>query len=244
MTATDQPMPRANRVYVASSWRNPDQPAVVSALRGRGFEVYDFRNPNGGTGFAWSGIDPAWQDWTAEQYIAALDHPLAEAGFASDFDAMQWANTFVLVLPCGRSAHLELGWAVGAGKRTVIITQDGEEPELMAKMVDYIAVGMDDALGFLGEPDAPHPAPVDEVRCAQCETELSAEQIDQVTGVPHAAAQLTAVSGMTAADAIRQAAQAVESGRVVAAVRPQHRRGAGARVSPADQVNYYLPREN
>lgn len=162
--STDQPTPRVgrpSRVYVASSWRNPDQPAVVAALRERGFLVYDFRNPPGRTGFAWSSIDPTWQDWTADQYIAALDHPLAEAGFASDFDAMKWADTFVLVLPCGRSAHLELGWAVGAGKRTVIITQDGEEPELMAKMVDHIAVGLDDALDFLGEPDAPHPAPVD-----------------------------------------------------------------------------------
>ena len=30
----------------------------------------------------------------------------------------RWDDTFVLVLPCGRSAHLELGWAVGQGKRT------------------------------------------------------------------------------------------------------------------------------
>lgn len=125
-------------IYVASSWRNPIQPDVVAALREAGNGVYDFRNPAGGTGFAWSSIDPDWQSWTAREYAAALDHPLAVRGYASDFEAMQRADLVVLVLPCGRSAHLELGWAVGAGKRTAILTRDGEEPELMAKMVDLI----------------------------------------------------------------------------------------------------------
>jgi hypothetical protein len=40
----------------------------------------------------------------------------------------------VLLLPCGRSAHLEAGWAAGAGRRVVVYTRDGEEPELMYKM--------------------------------------------------------------------------------------------------------------
>ncbi len=138
-------------VYLASSWRNPLQPAVSSVLTAAGIDHYDFRNPAPGvSGFSWSEIDPDWQDWTAEQYVAALEHPLAQDGYGRDFDAMQRADAFVLVLPCGRSAHLELGWAVGAGKRTAILTQDGEEPELMARMVDHIATSMYDLLGWLG----------------------------------------------------------------------------------------------
>lgn len=138
-------------VYVASSWRNPLQREVVALLRESGVDHYDFRNPAPGVaGFAWSAIDPRWQQWSARQYVEHLQHPVAEAGFRRDFDAMQKADTFVLVLPCGRSAHLELGWAVGAGKRTVILTRDGEEPELMAKMVDYIATDTSELLGWLG----------------------------------------------------------------------------------------------
>lgn len=61
-------------------------------------------------------------------------------GFNADFAAMRWADTCVLLLPCGRSAHLELGWMAGAGKRTIIVTQDGKEPELMALLADHICV--------------------------------------------------------------------------------------------------------
>lgn len=138
------------RIYVASSWRCEVQPAVVQALREAGHEVYDFRHPPAGTGFAWSEIDPEWVDWDIDQYRSKLDHPRAVAGFASDFDAMRWADTFVLVLPCGRSAHLELGWAVGQGKRTaILLSQDGFEPELMYRMVDQLATSLGELLRWV-----------------------------------------------------------------------------------------------
>jgi len=122
---------------------------VVMALRDAGHEVYDFKNPTvGDVGFAWSDIDPDWQDWTNEQYIDALDHPIAQAGFKSDFDAMKWADTFVLVLPCGRSAHLELGWAVGAGRETFIILEK-MEPELMIKMCHHICTDVNQVIESL-----------------------------------------------------------------------------------------------
>lgn len=141
-------------VYVASSWRNRFHGGTVEVLRAAGIDCYDFRNPAPGVaGFSWSEIDPDWEAWTADQYVAALEHPIAVEGYRRDFEAMQRADTFVLVLPCGRSAHLELGWAVGAGKRTCILTKDGEEPELMAKMVDHIATSTMDLLGWLGVED-------------------------------------------------------------------------------------------
>jgi hypothetical protein len=44
------------------------QPAIVLALRRCGHEVYDFKkNPAPGKVFAWSDIDPNWQNWTAEE---------------------------------------------------------------------------------------------------------------------------------------------------------------------------------
>lgn len=63
---------------------------------------------------------------------------------------MKWADVCVLVMPCGRSAHLEAGWFVGAGKPTLILLENGE-PELMYRMVgtNNICVSLIDLLGAL-----------------------------------------------------------------------------------------------
>ena len=75
------------KIYVASSWRNPYQPGVVAILRSMSHEVYDFRNPKkGNTGFHWANIDREWQGWTSDEYVKALNHPIAEEGFNLDFD--------------------------------------------------------------------------------------------------------------------------------------------------------------
>lgn len=134
------------KIYVASSWRNPHQPWVVKSLRGAGHAVYDFRNPPCSAGFAWSELDPNWESWSAAEYRDALKHPRAVEGFKSDFDHMKWADTCVLVLPCGRSAHLEAGWMAGAGKQVIILTQDGEEPELMALLADHVCISIKEVL--------------------------------------------------------------------------------------------------
>lgn len=136
-----------SRIYLASSWRNLEQPALVGLLQMHGHQVYDFRNPPHSTGFKWSDIGLDAKECTAEQYRhALLTHPRAAQGFNADFSAMRWADTCVLLLPCGRSAHLELGWMAGAGKRTLILTRDGEEPELMALLADKICVSVEELL--------------------------------------------------------------------------------------------------
>jgi hypothetical protein len=137
-------------IYVASSWRNPHQPAIVSMLRGAGHDVYDFRNPKlDDDGFRWSEIDPHWQHWSVDQYRQALGHPLAELGFAQDKLALQMADVTVLVLPCGRSAHLELGYAIGLKQRTAILMLEPSEPELMYKLADVICSSVDELLTWL-----------------------------------------------------------------------------------------------
>jgi hypothetical protein len=138
------------RIYVASSWRNSYQPDVVQRLRGEGFEVYDFRHPApGDDGFRWSEIDPAWQSWTPEQYRAALQHPLAQIGFAQDKLALQMADATVLVMPCGRSAHLELGYAAGLGQRTAVLMLEPCEPELMYLLCEAVCLSVDELVAFL-----------------------------------------------------------------------------------------------
>ena len=136
------------RIYVASSWRNKYFPDVVNCLREAGHDVYDFRNPpHGGTGFHWTDIDPEAPHWTYAQYAEGLHHPLAERQFQADIDALTWADTCVLVLPCGRSAHTEAGWMAGAGKRVIAYIPEMVEPELMYKLFSGIAGNLEELVG-------------------------------------------------------------------------------------------------
>lgn len=142
----------SRKIYVASSWRNLYQQGVVKGLRDAGHEVYDFRNPYpGNKGFSWSQIDENWKYWTTEEYFKALCSNVAEDGYKNDFDAMQWADTCVLVLPSGRSAHLEAGWFVGAGKslHVLIPVPESIEPDLMYKMADGMCVELEDLVNEL-----------------------------------------------------------------------------------------------
>jgi hypothetical protein len=146
------------RIYVASSWRNEvRQQLVVNELRGAGHVVYDFRNPApGDTGFGWR------QCATPEQLKdprafrdEVLTHPITRDGFAKDMAALTGADATVLVLPCGRSAHLELGYAIGAKQRTIVYLDDPiSEPELMYLACSQLCTSIAEVLHALRpEPD-------------------------------------------------------------------------------------------
>jgi nucleoside 2-deoxyribosyltransferase len=128
------------------------QPAIVHVLRRCGHAVYDFRHPSPrNTGFAWSEIDPNWQAWTPEQYREALQHPVAISGYKSDMEAVRSCDACVLVLPAGRSASWEFGYAMGQGKRGYVIQLEPQEPELMFREAEILTT-MDDVFNAFGEP--------------------------------------------------------------------------------------------
>lgn len=118
--------------------------------------MYDFRNPLPGQhGFSWketSAVPP--EQWTVDEFNAALETEPANRGFGLDMAALIWCDVCVCVLPSGKDAHLEVGWAAGAGKKTAVLllgpkdpfflpgqpkwTQRGWEPGLMYKMCDLV----------------------------------------------------------------------------------------------------------
>ena len=125
------------KIYVASSWRNRYFPDVVKKLREYGHEVYDFRNPPHNHGaFMWKDIDPEFERWTVSDYKNGLD-------------ALNWADTCIIVLPCGRSAHTEAGWMKGAGKKVVVYIPEMQEAELMYKLFDLISDSLDEINAFV-----------------------------------------------------------------------------------------------
>lgn len=141
------------KLYVASSWRNEMQQAIVMLLRQAKFEVYDFKNPPGKSGFSWTEIGTGWKNWTREEYRKALEHERAIEGFTEDFNAMKWADACVLVLPSGRSAHFEAGYFWGANKPVHILLDETFEPELMYRGATSISASPFELLGALGVKD-------------------------------------------------------------------------------------------
>lgn len=163
-------------IYVASSWRNQDQQSVVDSLRKAGHKVYDFKHPTSmDRGFSWAEIDRDWRHWSSSAFTWALTQPPAERGFKFDMDALSDCDACVLVNPCGRSAHLAAGYAIGAKKPTAILLNDGDKPELMYKMAAYLAGSIADLLAWADEvgrdfKEAVDEAPDDDAPFSTCAT--------------------------------------------------------------------------
>lgn len=147
------------KIYVASSWRNHLQPGIVHALRRCGHEVYDFRHPKpGDDGFRWSEVGgPAGYKHgdkvSGEQYRSMLAHPRAAEGYESDISHVRNCEAVVYVLPCGRSASFEFGYAMGQGKRGYVVAFDALEPDLMFREATIITT-MNELFDAFGEPQS------------------------------------------------------------------------------------------
>jgi hypothetical protein len=143
---------KSRHIYLASSWRNLHHAAVFNALTRAGHVVYNFKEPHPGEfGFHWTDVDGRYLKWTADEFVKALEHPACEKGFTNDSQAMIESDTCVLLLPSGRSAHLEAGVMAGEGKdlHILIPEHDAFEPELMYKFADQIHTSIEALIGAL-----------------------------------------------------------------------------------------------
>jgi len=143
---SDEPWVR-NRVYLIGSLRNPAIPLIASELRGVGFEVFD----------DWFASGPKADDhWRDYEQGRGHDLPTALAGFVADhvysFDIhhLHRSDIAILVLPAGRSGHLELGYAVGQGKRGFVLMEgEPERYDFMYKMAEGVFYTLDDLIEHL-----------------------------------------------------------------------------------------------
>ena len=138
------------KIYVASSWKNTFYTQVVERLRAQGYDVYDFR----ADGFGWHEIDENWRLWTPAQMLDAHQHPRAFRHYQQDLTALTGADVVVAVLPFGLSAGMDLGYAVGPGKYTVVYAPAIREADLMLKMADETTEDFDEVLEFLARAQA------------------------------------------------------------------------------------------
>jgi len=106
------------KIYLASSWKNESAVKEMAAyLRGKGFEVDDFTDDSRGR-YVFRAADlPGIEKLDAR---SLLQHEPARRAYEQDKQMLDWADVVVLMLPAGRSAHLEAGYAKGTGKRLLI----------------------------------------------------------------------------------------------------------------------------
>lgn len=140
---------KPRNIYLASSWKNePFYNQVLRALRDAGHSVYDFRTAK--ANFRWEEMDLNWEQWTPDQFIEAISTDQSIDAFESDLDALEACDTCVLVLPAGNSAHLELGFAAGAGKDAYTLVNAGFKADLMV-MVGHVISSVEELLEMLEE---------------------------------------------------------------------------------------------
>lgn len=105
-------------IYLIGSLRNTDIPVLGNKLRGLGWDAFD----------DWYGAgheaDDEWQKYEnlrGRSYKEALSGAAARHVFAFDHFHLNRVDCGVLVLPAGKSGHLELGYLAGLGKPAYIL---------------------------------------------------------------------------------------------------------------------------
>lgn len=127
------------KIYLASSWRNNEYYKMYDYLtKELGYTVYDFRNAN--SKFSWRQVDPEFGMGSNKRYLEHINDEKCEVAFASDMGALSECDVCVMLMPCGNSAHMEAGYAVGAGKPVAVFLGDDDSlrPDLMWKMAEVI----------------------------------------------------------------------------------------------------------
>jgi|SRR5579885_1875971 len=121
-------MKQKYQYFIASRWRNRDSVLeLAKKLRQKGKVVYCFMETDKFHSFA---ADP---EETMQQFEATPDwknSTMIQQIFKKDMDALKASETIVLLLPAGKSAHIEAGVGYGLGKKLVVIAQQKEAESL------------------------------------------------------------------------------------------------------------------
>lgn len=123
-------------IYIMGSMRNPEVPVVANKLRTLGFEVFDdWYSPGEQT-------DDKWQEYEKQRgrgYREALNGFHAKDVFEFDKLHLDRCDIGVLVMPAGKSAHIELGYLRGQGKHTfVLFDSEPERYDVMLRFAEEI----------------------------------------------------------------------------------------------------------
>lgn len=119
-------------IYLIGSLSNLGIRDIANRMRREGLVVFDDWISGG------SDMDRMWQEYEklrGRSYKEALKGFHARNVFRFDKSALDKADCAVLIMPCGRSGHIELGYVIGTGRPGYILFES--EPERFDQMYQF-----------------------------------------------------------------------------------------------------------
>jgi|TARA_R100000008_G_C3496353_1_gene121346 nucleoside 2-deoxyribosyltransferase len=135
-----------SKIYTIGSLRNEKVPLIANALRDAGHEVFDDWYAAGPE------ADDYWQAYETARghnYKQALDGYAAKDVYNFDKHHLDRNDVVVLVLPAGKSGHLEFGYSIGKGKKGYILFDDDVENcrwDVMYQFADGVFFKLDELI--------------------------------------------------------------------------------------------------
>lgn len=121
-------------IYIVGSLRNPMVPKIGNLLRAKGHEAFDDWYSAGPE------ADDKWQEYErirGRTYKDALYGEHALDVFAFDKRNLDKSDAGILVMPAGKSGHLELGYLIGKGRKGYVLFD--KEPDRYDIMYNFAA---------------------------------------------------------------------------------------------------------
>jgi hypothetical protein len=119
---------------IISRWRNREGvEELTNKIRQKGKTVYSFIEGDGSE----HELKDSEQKYHPEEFMKKYESipdwkndPAVREIFEIDLEAMKNAETVILLLPAGKSAHIEAGIAYGTGKKLILIGEQKETESL------------------------------------------------------------------------------------------------------------------
>lgn len=133
--------------YLIGSLRNKEIPVIEKQLREKGIDTFA----------EWHSAGPEADDWFKHYmdgrnltYREALKTYAARHIFEFDKAHLDRCDGAILVMPAGKSAHLELGYMAGQGKPTwILFDETPERYDLMSQFANDIAFSVDELVELI-----------------------------------------------------------------------------------------------
>lgn len=134
-------------IYLIGALRNPKIVEIANAVEKAGFEAFaDWFTPG-------PDADDFFRDYSkarGRNYKEALQSPAARHVFEFDKFHLDRCDIAVMVMPCGKSGHLELGYVRGMGKPGYILfDQEPERYDIMTQFATDIFFHVDELIQAL-----------------------------------------------------------------------------------------------